>query len=160
MCGEIPGRWSLGWSLWALGVQEADSTGQLSAKVDKGELLLANGDVQMNYAQSESMPNLGIYFPDNTTLSLPYSVGLVAEAPHEANAKEFLDYLFSTEVQEMTTTVAGGFPARSDVKPTGEKADDLFALMKGVKVLHPDWAEIAADLDDILADYNSATGTL
>ena len=44
-------------------VGPSSSTSKLAPKVDKGELLVANGDVQMNYAQSKSMPNLGIWFP-------------------------------------------------------------------------------------------------
>ncbi len=66
-------------------VGPSDSTGALAAKVDKGELTIANGDVQMNYAQLKTMPNLGVFFLDGkdgtpTTMSVPYSVGLVKNA--------------------------------------------------------------------------------
>lgn len=146
-------------------VGPSESTGQLAAKVDKGELTIANGDVQMNYAQSATMPNLGIFFPKDssgtpTTVSLPYDAGLVKGAPHSANAKKLLDFLYSDTVQEMATTVAGGFPARDDIKPTGKQADDLAALMKGVKVVNLDWDQVAKDLNSIVDDYNKATGTL
>lgn len=146
-------------------VGPSDSTGQLAPKVDKGELLVANGDVQMNYAQSTSMPNLDIFFPAGpdgkpTTVSLPYSVGLVADARHKANAQKLLDYLFDKPAQELTTTAAGGFPARSDVKPTGAEADALFKIIDGVTIVNPDWPAIANDLDAIVDEYNKATGTL
>ncbi len=71
--------------LQANNVGPSASTGKLAPKVDKGELLVANGDVQMNYAQSKSMPNLGIWFPAReggkpTTFALPYAAGLVTDA--------------------------------------------------------------------------------
>lgn len=146
-------------------VGPSKSTGQLAAKVDKGELLLANGDVQMNYAQAATMPNLGIFFLDGadgtpTTLSVPYSIGLVEGAPHPAAAQKFYDYLLSPEAQELATTAGGGFPVRSDVVPAGEVADDLAALMEGVTVLHPDWQEISADLDALIDEWSAATGSL
>lgn len=146
-------------------VGPSDSTGQLASKVDRGELLVANGDVQMNYAQASAMPNLDIFFPEDssgrpTTVALPYDVGLVDNAPHQAAAKKFLDFLFRAKSQMMATTVAGGFPARTDVKPTGRKADALNHILSGVHVLHPDWAEIGSHLDQVISDYNEATGTL
>jgi 2-aminoethylphosphonate transport system substrate-binding protein len=146
-------------------VGPSDSTGQLAAKVDKGELLVANGDVQMNYAQSAAMPNLGIFFLEGedgapTTLSVPYTGGLVANAPHEDAAKQLLDYLYTDEAQALITTVGGGIPARTDITPTGEVAEDLAAIMDGVTVLHADWNDIAANLDDYIDEWNTVTGTL
>jgi 2-aminoethylphosphonate transport system substrate-binding protein len=146
-------------------VGPSDSTGQLAAKVDKGELLIANGDVQMNYAQSATMPNLGIFFLDGedgtpTTLSVPYTVGLVKDAPHEEAAKQLLDYLYTEDAQALVTTAGGGFPARTDVTPTGAVADDLAAIMAGVTVVHPDWDDIATNLDDYIDEWNTVTGTL
>ncbi|MCT9820497.1 2-aminoethylphosphonate ABC transporter substrate-binding protein [Microbacterium sp. W1N] len=146
-------------------VGPSDSTGQLAAKVDKGELLIANGDVQMNYAQSRAMPNLGIFFLEGTdgtptTLSVPYYAGLVAGAPHEDAAKKLLDYLYTPEAQELATTAGGGFPARDDITPTGEAADALAEIMSGVTVLYPDWMDISENLDEYVQSWNTATGTL
>jgi len=39
------------------------STGKLTALVNKGELYVANGDMQMNTAQSADNPNIKIFFP-------------------------------------------------------------------------------------------------
>jgi 2-aminoethylphosphonate transport system substrate-binding protein len=146
-------------------VGPSDSTGALAAKVDKGELSVANGDVQMNLAQQATMPNLGIFFLDGadgkpTTMSVPYVAGLVHDAPHEANAKQLLDYLYSEKVQEEATTVAGGLPARDDVHPTGKQAETLTKLLDGVTVVRPDWDAVSKDLDDTVDRWNTATGTL
>jgi 2-aminoethylphosphonate transport system substrate-binding protein len=146
-------------------VGPSDSTGALAAKVDKGELLIANGDLQMNLAQQASMPDLGVFFLDGadgepTTMAVPYVAGLVRDAPHAAAGKQLLDHLFSEEVQEQATTVAGGLPARDDVEPTGPEADTIHALLDGVTVIRPDWDEVLEDLDSTVDRWNTATGSL
>lgn len=86
-------------------------------QADKGELLVANGDVQMTYAQSKAMPDLGIWFPAKaggkpTTFALPYAAGLVTKAPHSANGKKLLDYMLSRTAQQQVSSIGGGFSAR------------------------------------------------
>ncbi|MEU6992514.1 2-aminoethylphosphonate ABC transporter substrate-binding protein [Streptomyces sp. NPDC046465] len=140
------------------------STGKLAPKVDKGELLAANGDVQMNYAQSKDMPNLGIWFPAKrggkpTTFALPYAAGLVTKAPHDANAKKFLDYVLSATAQQQVSEIGGGFAAREDIKATDANAVALKEIVDGVEVFEPDWADISKNLKAYVADWKSATGS-
>lgn len=118
----------------------SSSTSKLAPKVDKGELLVANGDVQMNFAQSASMPNLGIWFPAKeggkpTTFALPYAAGLVADAPHTANGKKLLDFMLAEQAQKQVSEIGGGFPARKDVKPVDANAIELAKLLEGVRGL-------------------------
>ncbi|MCB5167904.1 2-aminoethylphosphonate ABC transporter substrate-binding protein [Streptomyces bambusae] len=145
-------------------VGPSSSTSKLAPKTDKGELLVANGDVQMNFAQSKSMPNLGIWFPAReggrpTTFALPYAAGLVAGGPHSENGRKLLDHLLSEESQKLVSEVGGGFPARTDVKPTDPNAVALTALMAGVEVFEPDWTDIDRNLSDRVAAWKSATGS-
>ncbi|WP_369214783.1 2-aminoethylphosphonate ABC transporter substrate-binding protein [Streptomyces flavofungini] len=140
------------------------STGKLAPKVDKGELLAANGDVQMNYAQSKDMPNLGIWFPARkggrpTTFALPYAAGLVTNAPHSANARKFLDYLLSRKAQSQVSSVGGGFAARKDIKATDTDAIALDRIVEGVEVFEPDWTDISENLPRYVADWKAATGS-
>ncbi|QES41789.1 2-aminoethylphosphonate ABC transporter substrate-binding protein [Streptomyces venezuelae] len=142
------------------------STGKLAPKVDKGELLAANGDVQMNYAQSKDMPNLGIWFPATdknpdkpTTFALPYAAGLVTKAPHSANAKKFLDFLLGREAQRQVSEVGGGFTARKDIKATDANAIALDKLIDGVEIFEPDWADVSKNLRSYVEDWKSATGS-
>ncbi|WP_055701922.1 2-aminoethylphosphonate ABC transporter substrate-binding protein [Streptomyces silaceus] len=142
------------------------STGKLAPKVDKGELLAANGDVQMNYAQSKDMPNLGIWFPATkkdpgkpTTFALPYAAGLVTKAPHGANARKFLDYLLSQEAQQQVSEIGGGFAARKDVKATDANAVALDKIIDGVEIFEPDWADVSKNLPSYVEDWKSATGS-
>ncbi|MFI6087368.1 2-aminoethylphosphonate ABC transporter substrate-binding protein [Streptomyces sp. NPDC051218] len=140
------------------------STGKLAPKVDKGELLAANGDVQMNYAQSKDMPNLGLWFPAKeggkpTTFALPYAAGLVNKAPHNANAKKFLDYLLGQKAQQQVSEIGGGFAARKDIKATDPNAVALDKIVDGVEVFEPDWSDISKNLQTYVEDWKSATGS-
>ncbi|MFJ1615428.1 2-aminoethylphosphonate ABC transporter substrate-binding protein [Streptomyces sp. NPDC088251] len=150
--------------LQANNVGPSASTGKLAPKVDKGELLAANGDVQMNYAQSKDMPNLGIWFPAKeggkpTTFALPYAAGLVDKAPHSANGKKLLDFMLSEQAQKDVSAVGGGFPARKDVEATDANAVALAGLMDGVEVFTPDWSDIGTQLDTYVQAWKSATGS-
>ncbi|MFE8937022.1 2-aminoethylphosphonate ABC transporter substrate-binding protein [Streptomyces sp. NPDC007872] len=150
--------------LQANNVGPSSSTSKLAPKVDKGELLVANGDVQMNFAQAKSMPNLGIWFPAKgngkpTTFALPYAAGLVNKAPHTENGKKLLDFLLSEGAQREVSAVGGGFPARKDVKPTDANALALAELLEGVEVFEPDWTDIDENLTAYVDAWKSATGS-
>ncbi|MFD7491478.1 2-aminoethylphosphonate ABC transporter substrate-binding protein [Streptomyces sp. NPDC059832] len=150
--------------LQANNVGPSASTGKLAPKVDKGELLAANGDVQMNFAQSKDMPNLGIWFPakqggKSTTFALPYAAGLVNKAPHSDNGKKLLDFMLSEQAQKDVSAVGGGFSARKDVKGTDANAIELAELMDGVEVFEPDWSDIGTSLDTYVEAWKSATGS-
>ncbi|WP_438487816.1 2-aminoethylphosphonate ABC transporter substrate-binding protein [Streptomyces sp. S186] len=151
--------------LQANNVGPSSSTGQLAPKTDKGELLVANGDVQMNYANMKTMPHQGIFFPAAkpgarpATFALPYAAGLVKDAPHAANARKFLDYLLSKPVQEQVSAAGGGFTSRKDVKATDPNATALAKIMNGVDVFQPDWNDIDKNLDAYLAAWKTATGS-
>ncbi|MFI9046678.1 2-aminoethylphosphonate ABC transporter substrate-binding protein [Streptomyces sp. NPDC053427] len=151
--------------LQANNVGPSSSTGQLAPKTDKGELLVANGDVQMNYANMKSMPGQGIFFPaakpggKPSTFALPYAAGLVKNAPHSANAKKFLDYLLSEDVQKEVSSVGGGFTARKDIKASDTNATALAKIMDGVEVFRPDWNDIDKNLDTYVTAWKTATGS-
>ncbi|MFD0368735.1 2-aminoethylphosphonate ABC transporter substrate-binding protein [Streptomyces sp. NPDC059071] len=150
--------------LQANNVGPSSSTSKLAPKVDKGEILVANGDVQMNFAQSKSMPNLGIWFPAKqggrpTTFALPYAAGLVNKAPHSENGKKLLDFMLSEQAQREVSSVGGGFTVRKDVKATDANAIELARLMSGVEVFEPDWADIDRNLASYVDAWKSATGS-
>ena len=138
------------------------STGKLTALVNKGELYVANGDLQMNLAQSADNPNVKVFFPagpdgQKTAFALPYYIGLVAGAPHSENGKKLIDFLLSPAAQADVSTIAQGLPVRSDVKPSDANYQKLEAMMQGVTVWSPDWTAILADLKSDVSAYNNAT---
>ncbi|GHD99414.1 2-aminoethylphosphonate ABC transporter substrate-binding protein [Streptomyces alanosinicus] len=150
--------------LQANNVGPSASTGKLAPKVDKGELLVANGDVQMNYAQSKTMPGLGLWFPAGkdgkpTTFALPYAAGLVSKAPHSENGKKLLDFMLAQKQQQEVSEIGGGFASRQDVKATDANAIALTKIMDGVEFFEPDWADINKNLTSYVEDWKSATGS-
>ncbi|MEU1592364.1 2-aminoethylphosphonate ABC transporter substrate-binding protein [Streptomyces sp. NPDC005708] len=150
--------------LQANNVGPSASTGKLAPKIDKGELLVANGDVQMNYAQSKSMPNLGIWFPAKqggkaTTFALPYAAALLNKAPQSENGKKLLDFMLGRTAQQQVSEIGGGFSARTDVKATDANAIALTKLMDSVEVFEPDWNDIDKNLQTYVDDWKSATNS-
>ncbi|QHA04923.1 2-aminoethylphosphonate ABC transporter substrate-binding protein [Streptomyces broussonetiae] len=150
--------------LQANNVGPSASTGKLAPKVDKGELLVANGDVQMNYAQAKTMPNLGIWFPAGkdgkpTTFALPYAAGLVGKAPHSENGRKLLDFMLAQKQQQEVSSIGGGFASRQDVKATDADAIDLTKIMDGVNLFTPDWNDIDKNLTSYVEDWKAATGS-
>jgi 2-aminoethylphosphonate transport system substrate-binding protein len=137
------------------------STGKLTALVNKGELYVANGDMQMNLAQMRDNPNVKVFFPagpdgKKSAFPLPYYIGLVNGAPHAENGKKLIDFLLSEAAQKEVSSVAQGFPVRSDVHPTDANFTNLNDMLKGVEIWSPDWAKVLADLKDDVAAYNKA----
>lgn len=137
------------------------STGKLTALVNKGEIFVANGDLQMNLAQMRNNPNVRVFFPAGPTgrrsvFPLPYYIGLVANAPHAENGRKLIDFLLSEAAQRDVSSVAQGFPVRSDVHPTDDNFKKLNAMLEGVEVWTPDWAKVLADLPSDVAAYNKA----
>ncbi|OQM77624.1 2-aminoethylphosphonate ABC transporter substrate-binding protein [Manganibacter manganicus] len=137
------------------------STGKLTALVNKGELYVANGDMQMNLAQSEANPNIKIFFPTGpdgkkTAFSMPYYIGLVAGGPDQENGKKLIDFLLSEAAQKDVASVAQGFPVRSDIHPDDENFKKLNSLLEGVEIWQPDWDKVLTDLKADVAAYNQA----
>ncbi|GAA2798529.1 2-aminoethylphosphonate ABC transporter substrate-binding protein [Crossiella cryophila] len=144
-------------------VGPSSSTGKLQPKVAKGELHVANGDLQMNLALiNNDKSNMRIFLPaDNagkrSTFAIPYHAGLAAQAPHSESGKKLLEFLFSTEVQR-TAPESFGTPGRADIKAEGELATRISAELDGVDIWQPDWNTVLTRLDADLAAYGKAVG--
>lgn len=150
--------------LQANNVGPSSSTGKLTALVNKGELDVSNGDVQMNISQMAANPNIRIFWPagpngERSTFALPYYVTLVKGAPDAAAGKKLIDFLLSKEAQETVTSVAQGLPVRNDVTPTDEAFKNIHKLMEGVSIWTPDWAQVLSDLQADVAKWHQVTGS-
>ena len=148
-------------------VGPASSTGGLQPKVSNGELLVANGDVQMNLG---SLRNYGskfnIFFPampDNsrTTVSLPYFAGLIKGAPQRDRARKLLAFLISDDVQNTVGPEAFGISVNESIAESSMLTDPKgpAALLSGVQVWVPDWTAVLSDLDADIAAYQKAIGS-
>ncbi|MDQ0473366.1 2-aminoethylphosphonate ABC transporter substrate-binding protein [Labrys wisconsinensis] len=139
------------------------STGKLTALVNKGELYVANGDLQMNMSQMADNPNIKVFWPagpDGTrsTFALPYYVGLVHGAPNGDNGKKLIDFLLSKDAQATVSSVAIGLPVRQDVTPADDNFKKLKASLDGVTIWTPDWTAVLKDLKADAARWREATG--
>ncbi len=153
--------------LQANNVGPSSSTGKLQPKVSNGELLVANGDVQMNLDSIKSDGSkFNIFFPaaldgKRTTISVPYVAGVTKGAPHEKSAKKLLDFLLSDEVQKTVEPDALGIPVRDQIQNASAETPALntpAAVLDGVDVWVPDWNNVLDELDADVAAYQKATG--
>jgi 2-aminoethylphosphonate transport system substrate-binding protein len=137
------------------------STGKLTALVNKGEIYVANGDLQMNLAQMRNNPNVQVFFPagpdgKRSVITQQYYIRLVAGAPHAENGKKLIDFLMSQQAQSTISSVAQGFPVRSDVHPSVEYFQLLNAMLEGVEIWSPDWNKVQSELQADVAAYTKA----
>lgn len=145
-------------------VGPASSTGGLQAKVDSGELLVANGDVQMNLASiNNDGSKFTVFFPafngTRTTVSLPYMAGVTAASQAPEQARALLASLLSEDAQRSLYAEASGIPVRESVaaQATGRSgAVTPNQALEGVTVWSPDWNLVLADLADDIAAYQQA----
>jgi 2-aminoethylphosphonate transport system substrate-binding protein len=140
------------------------STGKLTALVNKSELYVANGDLQMNMVQMKDNPNIRVFWPAGpdgvrTAMSLPYYVGLVNGAPDSNNGKKLIEFLLSKKAQSTVSSVAYGLPVRKDVTPTDANYKSFHTAMQGVKIWTPDWSSVLKDLSADVARWRQVTGS-
>jgi 2-aminoethylphosphonate transport system substrate-binding protein len=150
--------------LQANNVGPSSSTGRLAGLVNKGEIYVANGDVQANISQMQQDPNIRIFFPAapdgaRSTFAQPYDIGLVAGAPHAANGRKLIDFLLSKSAQEQVSNIAQGVPVRSDVHPADANYLRIQTLMQGVTIWSPDWSQVLANLKADVARWHQVTGS-
>jgi 2-aminoethylphosphonate transport system substrate-binding protein len=145
-------------------VGPSSSTGKLTALVNKGELYVANGDLQMNMSQMADNPNIKVFFPagpngERSAMPLPYYIGLVNNAPDAENGKKLIEFLLSKEAQGTVSSTALGVPVRKDVTPTDANFSKLHDAMQGVTIWTPDWAQVLKDLPADVSRWRQATGS-
>ena len=149
-------------------VGPSTSTGSLQPKVDSGELLVANGDVQMNLASiKDDGSTFTVFFPAmpgglRTTISLAYVAGVTAGSQQPEAAKELLAFLLSEESQKSVFTEAHGIPARDAIAKSMAAAGDGMTpsnVLDGVTLWTPNWDAVLAELDADLDAYKKATGS-
>jgi 2-aminoethylphosphonate transport system substrate-binding protein len=154
--------------LQANNVGPSSSTGKLQPKVSNGELLVANGDVQMNLGSiKDDGSKFNVFIPGTldgkrTTVSLPYVAGVTKGAPHADGAKKLLAYLVSEDVQKTVAPEALGIPVLDSLVESSEAAagpNTPAGVLKDVEVWIPDWNTVLSELDADVAAYQKATGS-
>ncbi|MFF3567083.1 2-aminoethylphosphonate ABC transporter substrate-binding protein [Nocardia jiangxiensis] len=151
--------------LQANNVGPSSSTGKLQTKVDKGELLVANGDIQMNLAEIKNNgAKFSLFSPatadgKRSTIALPYVMGMAKGAPHHDAAAKLMTFLLSADVQKTLGPDAMAVSARTDLKDAPAGTPSPASYLKDVTVVSPDWNKVLDDLDSDVTAYQKATGS-
>ena len=148
--------------LQANNVGPSASTGKLTALVNKGELYVANGDLQMNLSQMARNPNVKIFWPaddkgERSALVLPYTIGLVQNGPNSENGKKLINFLLDKPAQSSVSARSWGLPVRSDVAPDDANFKAAKAALDGVKSWEPNWDDVAVSLSADIARWHKVT---
>ncbi|HBM2965810.1 2-aminoethylphosphonate ABC transporter substrate-binding protein [Klebsiella michiganensis] len=148
--------------LQANNVGPSASTGKLTALVNKGELYIANGDLQMNLSQMARNPNVQIFWPadaqgERSALALPYTIGLVQNGPNGENGKKLINFLLDKSAQSSVSALSWGLPVRSDVTPEDANFKAAKAALNGVKSWEPNWDDVAVSLSADIARWHKVT---
>lgn len=122
-------------------------TGSLDVMVSRGEIKIANGDLQMDLTD-EFQGGLSIdpFFlamkgQKPVTFQLPRFVAMVKNAPNKENGEKFLNYLLSKQAQVHTLDVFG-LPSRDDVPLKGKHGEKLKALLSGAQIVDINWDNV------------------
>lgn len=148
--------------LQANNVGPSASTGKLTALVNKGELYIANGDLQMNLSQMARNPHVQIFWPadakgERSALALPYTIGLVQNGPNGENGKKLINFLLDKSAQSSVSALSWGLPVRSDVTPEDANFKAAKAALNGVKSWEPNWDDVAVSLSADIARWHKVT---
>ena len=118
---------------------EAVTTGE------KG-ILVAGVDYNAYSSMKKGEP-LAIYYPKGGTIVNPRPAMIMKDAPDMDNAKQFMDYLLSDEVQQMVAD-AYLIPGRSDVQAKGTPLADI-------PQIPAEWDKMMAIASDTAAKLNA-----
>lgn len=121
---------------------EAVTTGE------KG-ILVAGVDYNAYTAIKKGEP-LAIYYPKSGTIVNPRPAMIMKNAPHEENAKQFMDYLLSDEAQQLVAN-AYLISGRSDIEAKGTP-------LSKIPQIKPEWDKMMAIASDTAAKLNALCG--
>ncbi len=139
------------------------STGKLTALVNKGELYVANGDLQMNLSQMARNPNVKNFSGRRMIKAsaarwrCPYTIGLVQNGPNSENGKKLINFLLDKPAQSSVSARSRGLPVRSDVAPDDANFKAAKAALDGVKSWEPNWDDVAVSLSADIARWHKVT---
>jgi iron(III) transport system substrate-binding protein len=134
------------------GMRQLPNNGAAAQMTATGELMAAIGlDFQIRALQAEGSP-VGYVYPADGAVFIPSPIAIFRDAPNQAAARHFVDYILSVEGQETLVREANFIPVRGDVTgPEGAPGDDVVGL-----AVDADF--IAANRDRILQVFETHIG--
>ena len=129
--------------------------GKILDSSDKCHEMVASGDFYVGLTfekaavQYKDDPNLGFVYPNDGTSAVPDGVALIKNAPHEENAKLFIDFVTSKECQEEQSLDWGRRPIRSDAK-----ISEGLAPLSDIATVKYDFEQASDSKENILEKFN------
>lgn len=93
--------------------------------------------------------NVKIVYPKEGAVFLPASAAIIKNAKHKENAKKFIDFIISKEIQDTLGTSTTNRPVRQDAKTSKN-----MKAMDKIKTINEDYDYVIQHKEDILAHYN------
>lgn len=93
--------------------------------------------------------NIEIIYPAEGTVFLPASVAVIKDAQNMENAKLFVDFVISEEIQNVLGTTTTNRPVRKDA----ETSENMKSL-DDIKVIEEDMEYVIENKEDIVSKYN------
>ncbi|MFI3201818.1 MAG: extracellular solute-binding protein [Eubacteriales bacterium] len=97
----------------------------------------------------EEYENMGFIYPADGTSAVPDGIALIKDAPNPDNAKLFIDFVTSYEVQQAQSERWGRRPVRSDVPVSGS-----IAPLDEIVLVNYDFDWAASDKETIIEEFN------
>jgi len=137
-------------ALGANGVRQLQNNGAAAQVTASGEMMAAVGlDFQIRTLQAEGSPIAYVY-PADGGVFIPSPIAIFKDAPNQAAARHFVDYILSAEGQSTLVREANFIPARNDI-PVPEGVPDLSSIV----MLDIDLDYIIANRERILEVYEN-----
>ena len=103
--------------------QQLSGSGEVVSCVAEGTALVGITLEETALKRMAAGDDIALVYPEDGTSCVPDASALVKGAPHEENAKRFLDFTVSREVQQLLVTQFCRRPVRGDVEPVQQLAD-------------------------------------
>lgn len=134
-------------SLKSNGVRVVDGNAIVKDLVAQGEVKVGLTDTDdANIALENGRP-IKVVYPDQDsigTLVIPNTVALIRDCPHPEEAREFIDYLLSPEVEEkLAFSKAVQMPLRE-----GVKRPEKVPSVKQLRAMKVDYEDVANKIED------------
>ncbi len=93
--------------------------------------------------------NIKVVYPKEGTVFLPASAAIVKKAKNMENAKKFIDFIISQEIQDTLGTTTTNRPVRKNAKTS----ENMKPIDK-IKTLTEDYDYVIKNKSDIVKKYN------
>lgn len=105
-----------------------DYSGSVAADVAEGRCTIGVTLEELALKAVESSSDVAMLYPKEGTVQIPDGMAMVRNAPHEANARKFIDFCLGGDVQNYLVQTCRRRPVRMDVSWSSAETEELHLL--------------------------------